>query len=209
MEPRLPNTKPVRKRQKRAEITKRRLLEAATEQFSFLGFEAVPVAAIEEAAGVQRGLLPYHYGSKDELWKEVVDRLFAGFYVRWDQVSDTVKALPDVDLLSALIAGFVRFSAECPELQRIIIQESKLESWRMEYLVDTHVKGIRDRFESLIERTLTAHDYYILVGASSFIFSAQQECKRLWDTDPCTEEFATKHAGLVAGLMKQHFSENT
>lgn len=152
-------TKTSRKPQKRTEITRRRMLDAATEQFAYLGFEAVTIAAIEEAAGVQRGLLVYHWGSKEVLWREVVDQLFAKFYARWDQMMDTIKALPDLDLRSA--------------------------------------------------RKLTAHDHYILVGASSFLFSAQQECTRLWGIDPRTEEFAAKHAGLVATLMRQHFGDLT
>jgi len=63
--------KPVRKRrpQERAEATRRKLVEVALKEFSERGFDAVTVRDIEGAAGVQRNLLSYHFGNKEEMWK--------------------------------------------------------------------------------------------------------------------------------------------
>ncbi len=196
-----------RRPQKRTEETRRRLMEAATELFSSLGFDGVTVGAIEEKAGAQRGLLAYHYSSKDELWRLVVDGLFEELTKHTGRVMDALKAVPNVDPLEAFVGGFIRFSANYPEFQRIIVQESKIDSWRMKYLVDTHVKRGKQAIESLLGRTLTVHDYYIFVGAAAFVFSAQHECKRLWDIDPCTDTFASEHASVVARLLRLHWND--
>ncbi|MFC8043163.1 TetR/AcrR family transcriptional regulator [Nocardia sp. NPDC057353] len=47
--------------------TRRRILRAATELFARNGFHGTGVAEIGAAAGVQRGALYYHIGSKEEL----------------------------------------------------------------------------------------------------------------------------------------------
>ena len=58
---------PQKATQKRAEETRERLLDAATELFAALGFDGVSARTIETHAGVQRGLIAYHFDTKEAL----------------------------------------------------------------------------------------------------------------------------------------------
>ena len=55
----------------------RRRLDAATKAFTTVGLDSISIAALELKTGIQRRLLACHFGSKVELWRTVVGRLFA------------------------------------------------------------------------------------------------------------------------------------
>ena len=48
------------------------ILEAATQLFADKGFDAVPLSAIAERAGVSKGNIFYHFGSKELLYTAVI-----------------------------------------------------------------------------------------------------------------------------------------
>jgi AcrR family transcriptional regulator len=54
--------------------TRTRLLDAAEALFADFGFNGVSVRQIVEAAGANLGAIPYHFGTKEELFKETLLR---------------------------------------------------------------------------------------------------------------------------------------
>jgi TetR/AcrR family transcriptional regulator len=52
------------------------ILDAAEEVFAEIGFADAATAAIAERAGVTKGLIHHHFGSKRGLWDQVIDRRF-------------------------------------------------------------------------------------------------------------------------------------
>ena len=52
-----------------AQATKQKLLRAALASFSTQGYAATSTRHIETAAGVKRGLINYHFSSKQALWE--------------------------------------------------------------------------------------------------------------------------------------------
>lgn len=58
------------------ETTRASLQKTVTTLFSDQGFEGVSVHDTENVANVHRGLLTYHFESKEALWKQVVDTVF-------------------------------------------------------------------------------------------------------------------------------------
>jgi TetR/AcrR family transcriptional repressor of nem operon len=59
---------------KKAEMTRDRILDAAQAQVMERGFAATSVDAIQEAAGISRGTFFYHFASKDELARSLIER---------------------------------------------------------------------------------------------------------------------------------------
>lgn len=195
-------TKSGRRLQQRTQQTRGRLISAAVDAFAASGFDGASVAAIEKTAGVQRGLAAYHFGDKDALWRAAVDKLCA-------KVADAMLRAgarpsgPGDDPLEAAISAFIRASAETPALQRIIFQESGLMSDRMDHLIDAYVEPIFARaFSQPAGRTLGVHDYYILLGAAALPFAAPQEARRVWNTDPFTEDFIAAHIRQVTAMAQ-------
>ena len=189
--------------QKRAEETQEQLLKAASDLFSTFGYDGVSVRMIETEAGVQRGLVAYHFNTKEALWRRVVDGVFARMEERVGRAEDTIRDLPQDQRLRVFIPTFVRFSAEVPELNRLMVQEGKTKSWRMDYIVDEHVSKLLVRLNELLGVQIDPHSYYIMVGSSSFVFSVSHECQKLFDTDPMSDDFITAHARLVADLIEK------
>jgi AcrR family transcriptional regulator len=205
-----PTHQPVRRRQQqRAVETRSLLMNAATAMFSSKGFEGVSVRQLEEGAGTNRGLVGYHFIDKDHLWRAVVDQLFSDLAENFFNRLETLSDVSAQEAAKGLIRAFVRYSAANPALNRIMMQESMSDSWRVAYLVDNHIRPMLDNLGAtmpeaaeLILGDRSPHRYYVFIGASAFVFSAEQECRRLFDAAPRDPEFVERHAdGVIAVLM--------
>jgi TetR/AcrR family transcriptional regulator len=100
-------------RQRDAERTRQRILDAALAEFAAKGTAGARVRSIAERAGVNTQLISYYFGGKEGLYQEVVRR--------WHQREDTMHAeqLSLADLVTAYLdAGF-----EQPEFMRIFLWE--------------------------------------------------------------------------------------
>jgi TetR/AcrR family transcriptional regulator len=192
-----------------ADPTRDRILAAAADLFSVRSFAGASTREIAARAGVTQPLLNYHFHSKDELWRAVVDSLFTGLN---RTMNDRVEGLRGVDALTSArlrVREFVIFSARNPQLHRIIMQESKADGPRMDYIVD-HVRPLYRRTTRLFERLARegsvppippAHLYYILTGAGPTMFVLGPECRRLSGLDPTSDEVIDAHADAVCLLL--------
>lgn len=90
--------------------TKARIARAALELFAEKGFHGTGVAEIGERAGVQRGALYFHIGSKEELLWEVIRPNFAEIL----DMSESLVAsdLPAADKLRRMIRGHILIVTE-------------------------------------------------------------------------------------------------
>ena len=202
----MPSLSPTDSRQKRApqqraEQTRSVILAAAIELFSSLGFDGVSLRTIEAHAGVQRGAVAYHFESKDALWRQAIDVVFEKFAAHFASLDSTLRDLaPDLRIRMAITA-FVRFSAEVPELSRLMVQEGKQSSWRLDYIIDKHMRPGFDRLTEIFGAPLDPHTYYFIIGASSMVFNVEYECRSVFGVDPTTDEFIRDHASRVADLI--------
>jgi len=144
-----------------ADATRERILAAALDLFAERSYEGASTRLIAERAGVRQPLLTYHFGSKTELWRAAVGRLFEDLA---RALSERVAGLRGVDeetVARLVVADFVRFSASHPELHRIIMQECKTEGDRLAWLVEEHIQPLYalavamfdlDRFKGVNDR---------------------------------------------------------
>src|SRR5713101_224216 len=65
------------RRTKAAEASKKAILDAAEALFAEQGYEATSFQQICDLAGVTRGLPNYFFGSKEGLYRSVLERTFA------------------------------------------------------------------------------------------------------------------------------------
>lgn len=196
-----------RARQKRAEETRRRLLEAAIEMFTTVGFEGTTVAALEEVAGVQRGLLTYHFGSKDALWRLAVDRAFEQSEAATRELFAAELAARAGDQIGAVIAAYIRGSARHPETLNFIMREASIESDRRDYIAEKHVSRFADAISNVSGRPKSVHDFYALVGAMSFVFVSPAGARRIWKSDPFSDAFVERHIETVIDLFRHGWPE--
>ena len=130
----------MNKREEQREETRTKILEAALQVFSDRGFAGAGTREIANLAGVNQGLITYHFKSKDVLWREAANKIFTAA-----RESVAGEAMRNVDsdpsvMQSTLIKAYVRFVASHPELLRFMVEEGKQPSERVSWLVDTHLK---------------------------------------------------------------------
>ena len=194
-------------RSQQRDDTRERILEAAAEAFAERGFRGASTREIAARAGTNQGLITYHFKTKDTLWRAAAARIFEQLRSRLGPGLAAIAEGPPEDRAREAVREFVRFAAAHPELFRLMVEEGKVDSERMEWLVDTHLRPLFENFKrfslrgSGISDAEGAHAYYVLAGAASIIFAVAPECRRLTGLDPTTDEAVEAHADFVARML--------
>jgi AcrR family transcriptional regulator len=200
----------VRATRPSADATRDRIVAAAIDLFSERSFDGASTREIAARADVTQPLVNYHFRSKEELWRAAVGALFERLNRTLDERAHGLRGVDEVTRAKLLVREFVTFSARNPQLHRIIMQESKADGPRMDYLVERHVRPIYERtteiFESLkragaVPDVPSPYLYYILTGAGPTMFVLAPECRRLSSLDPTHEEVIEAHADAVCRLI--------
>ena len=192
-----------------AEATRRRIVDAAVKAFSDEGFEAASTRRIAQAAGVEQGLLTYHFPTKDRLWRAAADRVFEVLRGSVGEQVARVAALPAEAQAREGIRAYVRTMAGHPEFFRFIVDAGNRSDARQRWLVDTHIQPAYERLKQVgVLRAIGAereaqlpHALFAMVGAGSLIFAVPHNCRRLTGVDPRKPEAIEAHAEFVADLL--------
>lgn len=193
-----------------AESTQERILRVALVTFAEKGFDGAATREIASRAGVNLGLLQYHFGSKVNLWKAAVDRAFAALTQALAGFDDD-NAVDGSESVRTLLRAYVRFAAANPEFVLMMNDEGKRSGPRMRWLVDRHVRPVYERVTQMVSRAQaqgglppavpTFHYFYMLLGATGMLFHQAPECRRLAGIDPFDPAVIEAHADAVANLF--------
>jgi AcrR family transcriptional regulator len=193
-----------------ADPTRDRILAAAVDLFAERSFDGATTREIAARAGVTQPLLNYHYRSKDDLWRAAVDSLFESLASSMRTHDEELRDVDELSAAKARVREFVTFSARNPQLHRIITQESKADSARMDYLVEHHVRPLYESTVAMFEHLVRdgavpdippAHLYYLLTGAGPTMFVLGPEARRLTGLDPESDAVIEAHADAVCTLL--------
>jgi hypothetical protein len=123
---------------------------------------------------------------------------------------DGLRGVEDETVAKLVVADFVRFSAEHPQLHRIIMQECKSEGDRLAWLVEQHIRPLYEGAVAMLEPLVTsgrvrdipaAHLYYLLTGAAATIFVLAPECRLLTGVDPVDPVEVERHVDAVISML--------
>ena len=193
-----------------ADGTRERILAAALDLFSERSFEGASTRSIAERAGVQQPLITYHFGTKEELWRSAVGQLFDRLAALLAARVAGLRGVDDETVARLVVTEFVHFSADHPQLHRIIMQECKSEGDRLTWLVEEHVRPLYDGALALFEPLMAsgrvrdlppAHLYYLLTGAVATIFVLAPECRLLTGLDPADPSEVDRHVEAVLSMI--------
>ncbi len=182
---------------------------AGLEVFSDEGFVGTTTREIATRAGVNLGLIKYYFGSKDALWRAVVDGVFSALAAEVGGVEARDGEEPEA--IEKLVRSAVRFIGHNPAFVRLMNDECKRNSARMRWLVDRHGRPLYDQVVALLRRVKRkglvpnipdVHLYYVFIGAAGMLFSQAPECARFTGKDPTADErMITRHADAVVKLF--------
>jgi AcrR family transcriptional regulator len=198
-----------RRRTEQDSSTRERLLDVALRAFAELGYDGASTRVIAARAGVNQGLIPYYFGTKEALWREAVDRAFAELRAVFAQVQ--AAEVGDAERVERLIRHFVRFVARRPEFARLMSDEGKRDGSRMRWIVDRHVRPLFEATQGLargnrvLARLASGPGapilHYILVGAVTHLFHQGPEFQRLTGLDPADEALVEAHADALVAIF--------
>src|ERR1700731_4135930 len=204
----------ARVRRKRTDI-REALLESALVEFGAKGFDGASTRTIAARVQAHQPQINYHFETKTALWMAAGDHLFGLLRKAFDGVLPATLTDVETPQLGAAFADaisrFVRFAAEHPELNQIMVHEGTAASDRLTWMTATHVKpffdGIRPAWQLLRKAGIAAPIdseilYYVLIGAASLPYVNAPEVRLLTGRDPSNSKWIRAHAdGLVAILL--------
>lgn len=143
------STKKLNVRERRREESRNAVLASATELFATRGFDAVALDEIAVASGVRKNNLLYHFTSKEALWKEAVDRMFAEVEEHFTRrggksVSDSWEGFENY--ARSYFEACWRF----PAYMLIPMIEGVNDSWRSDYLAEQYLRDHVADFERYV-----------------------------------------------------------
>jgi len=190
--------------------TRQVILSAALKAFTEKGFDGATARDIAARAGVNHGLIRYHFGNKQKLWQAAVDRAFEKLGEALQEI-DAPDITDERERFRRLLRSYVRFVASNPEFVCLMNEEGKRRGPRMRWIADRHVKPLFAALGELLERGQAAgilpaeftpvHFHYALAGAVGLFFHQAEECKRLSGVDPFDDEVVERHADLIERLF--------
>lgn len=200
----------VRKRQDRSIETRKRIISAATKEFSISGFDGVTTRSIAKRAKVPHGSVIYHFETKFGVWKTVMEGVINEFHETFKKTLEEFKSADDVTKLKAFQRKFIELSASHPQYNWLMSQESGEGSKRLSWLIDSIVgRDIEESIE-LISKVQKlgkyvngdpTHLHYLFVGAASRIFMLSGEVERTMGKSPFSKEFVKSHVALCEQLF--------
>ncbi len=191
--------------------TRALIVRTALRSFSEQGFDGASTRSIAQAAGVNQGLIPYYFKTKQALWREAVDLAFSDLHDALGAFGEAVAARPSRDDLALLVRRYVEFVASHPEFVLLMNEEGKRSGPRMRWIVDRHVKPLFALLNRLFEEMRGharfapevpgIHFTYIFAGAVGLIFSQAPECRRVSNYDPTEPSAVEAHADALVQLF--------
>lgn len=121
-------------------------------EFAAHGFEGASTRRIAARAGAHQPQINYHFTSKEHLWQETVGRLFHLMAIDGPGASNDGPSAGGGDaseVLGSTLRRFIHFSAEHPELNRIINLEATTPSPRLDWLVTTHLRPLYELLDGI------------------------------------------------------------
>lgn len=204
-----PPSKARTPKQDRSVQTRQRILDEALRLFAANGFEAVGIRDVAAAAGVNHGLIKYHFGDKDRLWREAVELLFR----RADEelaVTPDMLEHPVEKQFEIFLRRYVRYCAAHPEHARLMVQESVRDSDRLAWAAQRFIKaehdGVLRGLKSLIRRgaipdVAPINLIYMISAAAQAPFMLAPELKHTHGLDALSPDMVEAHADAIVAVF--------
>jgi len=201
----------TRRPQQRAIETRARLVDAALEVFSGHGFEGATTREIARRADVALAALPYHFTTKEALWKAAADRIFGLLGEHFEVHRRDMEQADSRSRLRVVLREFVLFSAKGPELDSFMLQVGTDRGERLEWLADTHVRPLYRFVSKLIEEAQADGSlvegrseqlFYALIGAASLPYAVAPEYQLLTRAKPDSKRRVEDHVHFVLRLFQ-------
>lgn len=193
------------------------VLQAAATLFAQRGFEGVAIADVAALSGVRKPNLLYHFSSKEALWKETVDWVFAQVDAFFDA---TRGAFAATELQArterwrafrALIGAYYEACRRYPAYVLIPMIEGATPSWRTTWIAQRHLRRHVRGFEAftraliadgLLPEVEPLHLQNMLAGGAQLSIGLAPLWAAAVGADTASETFLNTQARAMFALLE-------
>lgn len=203
------SSKPARRAPRASAVaTREAILQAALQQFSTYGFDAVSTRAIAGAAGIEQGHLAYYFPSKQALWQEMISSFNADFEKLLSDGETAIKGECPMAVAGELLPRILHFFASNRALTRLMLQEFSMQSSRHDWLVSEFGQPTWCRLEPLFKALAAKHSppvrpehlYFSFLGPALLYFGSSPEVATIVGGEP----EGAAHDDAFISLQIQH-----
>ncbi|MEZ5568950.1 MAG: TetR/AcrR family transcriptional regulator [Halioglobus sp.] len=189
---------------------RRRVIEAALDEFADKGFEGATWRGIAGRAGVSQGLIKFYFEDKEGLWQAAL--LFAHEAMTADLPPPpfTQNADPGLALTAEWIRAYVRHAARHPQYFKMVMREAAAPNPRIHWAADAVRKAGHADFQrglQLLQGRGIFSDLnpvllqYAFLGAAHQPFLASEEIRAIYGVDATRDDMVAAHADAVVALF--------
>ncbi|MGN0714510.1 MAG: TetR/AcrR family transcriptional regulator [Anaerovoracaceae bacterium] len=102
------------KREEKNALSRRRILDAAMEDFSQKGYEGASLSTVFAERGISKGVVYHHFKDKDTLYLLCVERCFSSLTEALSRTAETLCGTPE-EMLQIYFDQRLRFFADHPQ----------------------------------------------------------------------------------------------
>ena len=114
---------------KAPEANRARILAAATVEFASRGFKGASMDAIAARTNTTRALINYYFGSKEQLYLSVLERVYAE--IREAEIKLDLDHLPPVEAIRRIVEFTYNYYFEHEDFVRLVVAENQAKGRHM------------------------------------------------------------------------------
>lgn len=185
---------------------KKAILDAALKAFARDGFDGASLPKIAEMAKIAHPLIHYHFGSKDNLWRETVDYALGDLSREASTIRTASRGLSPLDRLRVMVRAFTHFAARCPDHFGLILAEARSDSDRFTWIQDNYTGGFMEGLKTILReaqeqgqmREMSLDNLsFTLMGAMLLYFTVNPNLPKDKDID----DLADEHAEMILDIF--------
>jgi TetR/AcrR family transcriptional regulator len=200
-----------------AEASRAKILDAARIEFVSYGLSGGRVDRIAEASGVNKNLIYHYFGSKDALYLEVLERIYADLRAR--QQDENLRNLPPVEGMQRLVSSTFDHFVDTPDLIRLMsienihyaehLKNSRTTKQLYGGLLDTiRILLKRGQEQGVFRNNVDAIDLYLSIsGLAYFFLSNQHTLSWLLDRDLAARRRVQKRRQHVVEMVLSYLTQ--
>ena len=114
------------------------ILESALTHFARNGFQGTSLSQIAAGAETQKQLITHHFGTKDNLWREVVNRELNDGIELLQNVKTTALEIDAEAAIRQFIHEYIHWCSRKKAFHRLIIFDSQADNPRFKWYTENH-----------------------------------------------------------------------
>ncbi len=129
-----------------------KILESALVEFAKNGFQGTSLSRIASGAKTQKQLITHHFGTKEKLWREVVNRELKDGVELLKEVKETASKKDAETAIRQFIHDYIHWCARKKAFHRLIVFDSQADNPRFQWYTENHFKPSHKVMTNLINK---------------------------------------------------------